>query len=53
MLFTKLNEGNIADWLEPSLTIDRKYPGTSNINKKNAITPMDTYNHYSISCQLE
>ncbi len=40
MLLTKLNEGSIADWFEPSLIMDKKYPGTSSINKKNAITPM-------------
>lgn len=39
MLFTRLKEGSIADWLEPNLTMERKYPGTSSMNKKNAMTP--------------
>jgi len=39
ILLTKLNDGSIADWFEPSLIMDRKYPGTSNMTKKNATTP--------------
>ena len=40
MLLTKLNDGSIADWFEPSLIMDIKYPGTRSINRKNAIAPM-------------
>ena len=42
MLLTKLKDGNIADWFDPSLTIDRKYSGTNSMNKKNATTPIAT-----------
>lgn len=40
MSFAKLMEGNMADSFNPMLTMENRYPGTSRINKKNAITPI-------------